>query len=86
MIIATVDWKVLTVVGVLILVAMILGSRLLSRDRDVRRTRYGFFVERDRFDQEEPWPQFPPPPETRSLPLWADQEKTVELPPEEEKK
>lgn len=87
MIAATVDWKVLTIAGVLILVAMILGYRLLNRDPDVRRARYGFFVERDRYTDDEPfWPNLPPKHEALpSTTQWPDREKTVELPPEEEK-
>jgi hypothetical protein len=49
---ATVDWKIVTIAAVLLLVAMILAYRLLNRDPDVRRTRYGLFVERDRYDDQ----------------------------------
>lgn len=78
----TVDWKVLTIIAVLILVGMVLAYRLMNRDPDVRRTRYGFFVERDRYDDPEPpWPNVPPPVE-RTLPQWPDRETTRELPPD----
>jgi hypothetical protein len=64
--IAMIDWRLLTVAGVLLLVAMVLLYRLLGRDPNVRNTRYGFFIERDRFEDEEP--------------PWPDPEKTAEYP------
>jgi hypothetical protein len=76
---ATVDWKVLGIAAVLLLVAMVLLYRMMSRDPDVRRTRYGFFVERDRYDQEPGWPELHPPVE-RTLPRWPDT--TAELEPQ----
>jgi hypothetical protein len=57
-ILAELDFRVILVLAVVVVIAIGLGVRLLSRDRDVRRTRYGFFVERDRYDDE---PE--PPPE-----------------------
>jgi hypothetical protein len=73
------EWQLLLTVGLLVALALVLGYRLLHRDRDIARTRYGFFVERDRFDTDEPeWPQLEPP-EHQSLPDWTD--RTAELPP-----
>ena len=53
MIASTVDWELLLAIGLLLALALILGYRLLDRDPRVRRTRYGFFVERDRFEDDE---------------------------------
>jgi hypothetical protein len=78
------DWRLFTGVDVVVVVAIILVYRLMNRNPDVRRTRWGFFAERDRFDEEEkepPWPELPP-----DRPLPFDQQNTLELPPEEEKK
>ena len=50
---------------------MVLAYRLMNRDPNVKRTRYGFFVERDRYeDVEPPWPDLRPPAEARTLPQW----------------
>lgn len=46
-----VDFRVVIVLAVLVVIALALGYRLLNRDPTVRRTRYGFFVERDRYDE-----------------------------------
>lgn len=88
---ATVDWKIVTIAAVLLLVAMVLAYRLLNRDPDVRRTRYGLFVERDRYDdptQPQLWPQLPardthdtlehPTLEHPTLPRWQHTEKEKE--------
>jgi hypothetical protein len=76
----TLDWKLLLTIGVLIVLAMVLAYRLMRRDSTIARTRYGFFVERDRFEDEPPdgWPQLEPP-EHQTLPAWTD--RTAELPP-----
>ena len=76
----TLDWKLLLTIGVLIVLAMVLAYRLMRRDSTIARTRYGFFVERDRFEDEQPdgWPQLEPP-EHQTLPAWTD--RTAELPP-----
>jgi hypothetical protein len=58
-----VDFRVVVVLAVLAVIALALGYRLLNRDPTVRRTRYGFFVERDRYDEEEP-------PEDEQTPPW----------------
>jgi hypothetical protein len=68
------------VVGVVVLAAIC--ARFLLRDPDVRRTRFGFFVERDRYEEEgedeiePPWP--------RNLPSSLDLEDTKETPPSKE--
>jgi hypothetical protein len=73
---ATVDWKIVGIAALLVLVAMVLAYRLLNRDPDVRSTRYGFFVERDRYTRErEGWPEFDPP-DARTLPQWPTEATT----------
>lgn len=52
MIAAAIDWRVLGTGAFLILIALVLSYRLLSRDKTVRRARYGFYVERDRYEDE----------------------------------
>lgn len=42
------DFKSLFLLAFVLVVAMILGYRLMHRDPRVWRTRYGFFIERDR--------------------------------------
>jgi hypothetical protein len=75
-IVAAYDWRIFAGVDVVVLIAIILAYRLMNRNPDVRKTRWGFFVERDRFkDKEEPWPDLVPPPE-RPLPL--DRQDTLE--------
>jgi hypothetical protein len=68
----------ISVLGVVAIAMLIVLSRFLLRDPTVRRTRFGWFVERDHFDDEPPWPELQPPVE-RTLPNWRDQ-------PTEEKK
>lgn len=67
------------VLGVVVIAALVVVSRVLLRDMGVRRTRFGWFIERDRYEEEPPWPLLPPKPEERTLPSWGDQ-------PTEEKK
>lgn len=67
MIAAAIDWRVLGTGAFLVLIALVLSYRLLSRDKTVKRARYGFYVERDRYDEGEAWhvdplPPTPPPP------------------------
>ena len=53
----------LVVIGVLIGLAMILMYRLIHRDPTVSKTRWGVFVERDRYpddDEDAGWPERPP--------------------------
>jgi hypothetical protein len=77
-VIASYDFRVIATVAVLFLVVVVLGYRLLNRDPNIQRTRFGFFVERDRHVDEDvggsPWP--------RSLPSTLDD--TQEIPPKEE--
>ena len=83
MIAALVDeWPVILIAAVVVALGMVLAYRLLNRDPDVRRTRYGFFVERDRYEEEPAWPELHVPPPQRTLPNWPDRDKTAELPPE----
>lgn len=51
---ASEDFRIVATVAIVFLIAMALGYRLLNRDANVRRTRYGFFVERDRYRVDEP--------------------------------
>lgn len=53
MIAATLDWRIDLTIGVVLVVAMVLAYRILHRDPNIRRTRFGLFVERDRFDGDE---------------------------------
>ena len=77
---------VIAIIAVVAVVAMILLSRLIKRDQDVKTTRFGWFIERTRYSEEDPlWPEFPIPPPERTLPNWPDRDKTVETPPKEEK-
>jgi hypothetical protein len=79
-----IDWEITVSVLTIILLGMILAYRLLHRDPGVKRTRWGFYVERDRFDEDEnEWPEPLHSPHT-ALPNWH--ETTVELPPEKEEK
>ena len=73
---------VISIIAVVAVVAMILLSRLIKRDQDVKTTRFGWFIERERYSEEQPWPLLPPKPENRTLPIWPDRDKTAELPPE----
>lgn len=43
------EWPIVLMAAVLVAVAMAFAYRLMSRDPEVKRTRYGFFVERERF-------------------------------------
>lgn len=52
MLAATFDAPTLITTGLIIVLAMVLGYRLINRDPNVRRSRWGVFVERDRFDDE----------------------------------
>jgi hypothetical protein len=78
------NWELLLTIGLLVALAMVLTFRLMHRDSAVRRTRYGFFVERDRFqdDAAEEWPQQPDDLD-RTLPQWPPTETppTREAPP-----
>ena len=59
------DFRNFVVAAFVIVVAMVLAYRLMRRDENVRRTRYGFFIERDRFEPEGP-PCEPDSPLTKS--------------------
>jgi hypothetical protein len=61
-----------TAASVLAALAIVLVYRIVRRDRGIRVTRLGVFVERERYDDEQP-PE--PPPE------WPGTDDTVELPP-----
>ena len=80
------DWKIVLAVTVVVVLGLVISYRLLSRDPTIRRTRYGFYIERDKFDEPEPWPsELNIPPPERTLPNWPDRDKTAEIPPKEEK-
>jgi hypothetical protein len=77
---------VIAIIAVVAVIAMILLSRLIKRDQDVRSTKFGWYIERERYsDKPESWPEFQTPPPQRTLPNWPDRDKTAELPPEEAK-
>ena len=47
------------VIVVTIAVVLVFGMLLLwalARDKGVLRTRFGFYIERERFEEVEPWP------------------------------
>ena len=70
-------------VGILVGLAMILVFLLVRRDREVGRTKIGFFVERTRHDApERPWPELRHTTEYE-LPPWMD--KTAEQQTQEKK-
>jgi len=50
--VASTDWRIVLIVAVVIVIALILGFRLMHRDPSVKSTRYGFYVERERYDEE----------------------------------
>lgn len=75
------NWPLVVSVAAVAIVAMLLLSGFLRRDPEIKRTRYGFFVEHDRYDPEEPWPNFPVPAPERTMPQWPDRDKTIEKPP-----
>jgi hypothetical protein len=70
---------VVIVLAVVVIVAMVIVARVIWRDPNIRLTRVGWFIERERYPDEESWP-----PESRELPLRL-RDDTVELPPKEEK-
>lgn len=65
----TFDAPTLITTGIIIVIAMVLGYRLINRDPNVRRSRWGIFVERDHFDEGEVWTVDPLPPPTPPPPL-----------------
>ena len=75
------EWPIVLIAAVVVVLAMVLAYRLMNRNPDVSRTRYGFFVERDRYTEEPGWPELRPP-ERRELPTWHD--KTAEIPPKDD--
>lgn len=52
----TFDAPTLITTGVVLVVALVLAFRLLNKDPAVRRTRWGFFVERDLHPEDEETP------------------------------
>jgi hypothetical protein len=67
---ATFDAPTLITTGLIIVLAMVLGYRLLNRDPSVRRTRWGIFMERDHYDEEgEVWTVDPLDPESETRPV-----------------
>jgi hypothetical protein len=70
----------ISVLGVVAIAMLIVLARFLLRDPNVRQTRYGWFIERDRYDEEAPWPDLQPPAE-RTLPDWG-REDTQEKKPD----
>jgi hypothetical protein len=47
------DFRVVLLVCAAVVVVAVLAFRLLNRDPGVRRTRFGVFVERDRYPDDE---------------------------------
>ena len=76
------EWPVILIAAVVVALAMVLTYRLMNRDPDVRRTRYGFFVERDRYRRSRRGRSSTSRSAERTLPNWPDRDKTAELPPE----
>jgi hypothetical protein len=64
----TFDAPTLVTTGIIIVIAMVLGYRLINRDPNVRRTRWGIYVERDHFE-DEPQDKAPIPPPTPPPPI-----------------
>lgn len=71
----TLDFRNVVVIAAVALVVVVLAYRLLNRDPRIRKTRIGWFIERDRFEDE-----ISP---HRGLPssLEDDLEDTKEIPP-----
>lgn len=46
-----IDFKTFAVIAASVVFLAILAYRLMRRDDNVRRTRYGFFIERDRYEE-----------------------------------
>lgn len=67
----------LAIIAVVLVVLVLIAARFLLHDRDVRRTRFGFFVERDRYDEEAD----EPPHAELPLSLQDDLDDTKEIPP-----
>lgn len=65
----TFDAPTLITTGIVLTIALVLAFRLLNKDSSVRRTRWGFFVERDHYTEEEGEPELPLPPPTPPPPL-----------------
>lgn len=84
MIAAAIDWRVLGTGALLILVALVLSYRLLSRDKTVKRARYGFYVERDRYDEGEVHHFDPLPPPTPPPPIPRHSDETTQAWPTRE--
>lgn len=78
MLATTFDAPTLITTGVIVVIAMVLGYRLLAKDASVRRTRWGIFVERDHYTEEEGevWTvdPLPPPAPPPALPPTEDHE------------
>jgi hypothetical protein len=72
-------------VAVFAIVVVILIWHVLTRDKEVRQTRWGVFIERDRYDgttDDKLWPQpKSPPPPTHGYALPADDETTEQQEP-----
>lgn len=47
------DWRIVLTIAVVVIIAMVLGYRLMHRDDRIWRTRYGFFAERDRYQNDD---------------------------------
>jgi hypothetical protein len=56
----------------LLALTLVLVYRIVRRDRGVRITRLGVFVERERYEDE---------PEPEPPPVWPGSDDTVDLPP-----
>ena len=44
------NFEIAAVAAVVFVIGMILAYRLIKRDPNISKSRYGFFVERDKFD------------------------------------
>ena len=72
------DFKNFVVVAVVLVIIVVLGYRLLNRDERIRKTRFGFFVERDRYEDEQEFvpPYYGPSPKTKSEDLSSEDKDT----------
>jgi hypothetical protein len=71
-------------VAVFAIIVVILVWHVITRDKEVRQTRWGVFIERDRYDgttDDKLWPKPTPPPPTHGYALPADDETTEQQEP-----
>lgn len=68
----------MALIGTFIVIVLLVFIRFLSRDPNTKRTKFGFFIERQRYDED----QIGEPPHSElPLSLQDDLEDTKEIPP-----